>query len=63
MSEETEREDVKNYFSDYATVAWVDFDKGDQEVSRDNIELSVNYFREAFETSCLVKFKAWNQFF
>lgn len=31
MSEETEREDVKNYFSDYATVAWVDFDKGDQE--------------------------------
>ncbi|OWF42081.1 lupus La protein homolog [Mizuhopecten yessoensis] len=29
--EETEREDLKNYFSDFGTIAWVDFDRGDNE--------------------------------
>ncbi|XP_033728297.1 lupus La protein homolog [Pecten maximus] len=29
--EETEREHLKNYFSDFGTIAWVDFDKGDKE--------------------------------
>lgn len=29
--EETEREQLKNYFSDFGTIAWVDFDRGDKE--------------------------------
>ncbi|XP_060067002.1 lupus La protein homolog [Ylistrum balloti] len=31
QGEETEREHLKNYFSDFGTIAWVDFDKGDKE--------------------------------
>jgi hypothetical protein len=29
---DTEREAIKNYFTDFAPVAWVDFDTGDTKV-------------------------------
>lgn len=29
---DTEREAIKNYFTDYFPVAWVDFDTGDSKV-------------------------------
>ncbi|KAL5005878.1 hypothetical protein ScPMuIL_017036 [Solemya velum] len=31
FSKETEQPDVKNYFQDFGEIAWVDFEKGDQE--------------------------------
>lgn len=36
-NKELTREDFKTYFNDYAKVAWVDYDKGDNKVNKTTV--------------------------